>query len=151
MKITYKGDYALKALLDLSEHYAGGGVVPLAEIAGRQDIPTKYLEQIMLVLTGAGHVRSHRGVGGGFALQKAPEDITLGEIVRLIEGPIEIIACVARGGADDCRDSGCCAFQEIWEKVSEATASIIDSVTFSQMMRRTRELRESQSDPMYHI
>ena len=151
MKLTYKGDYALKAILSLSRRGVGGPVVPLAEIAGEQDIPMKYLEQIMLVLKGAGYVASKRGVGGGFTLQKAPEDITVGEIVRLIEGPIEPIACAARGHDVDCGDADCCAFQEIWEKVSGATASIIDTVTFSQVMRRTEELKESHSDPMYHI
>ena len=91
MKITYKGDYALKAILDLSFQYENGKAVPLGEIARRQNIPENYLEQIMLILKRAGYISSKRGVGGGFVLLHDPAKLTLGEIIRLVEGPIEPI------------------------------------------------------------
>ncbi|MBN1142756.1 MAG: Rrf2 family transcriptional regulator, partial [Deltaproteobacteria bacterium] len=93
MKISYKGDYALKAMLHLALRYDSGTVTAINEIAATNDIPRKFLEQIMLILKGAGLVESRRGIGGGFFLKRPPAEIRLGEVVRLIEGDIEPIAC----------------------------------------------------------
>jgi len=151
MKITYKGDYALKSILDLSFHYGTGEVIPLSDISGRQNIPAKYLEQIMLVLKGAGYVNSRRGVGGGFSLAKPPQEITVGEIVRLIEGPIEPIACGKRDYDSDCGEEECCAFREVWLRVTDCVSAVIDRVTFADIMRRVQELREQQTGYLYQI
>ena len=151
MKLTYKGDYALKAILDLCLHSQKGQVVPLTDIARRQDIPVPFLEQIMLILKKAGYVQSKAGKGGGFLLLKSPEHVTLGEIIRLIEGPVEPIACGVREGSSGCAEEGRCAFQEVWVQVTEAVSGIVDTVTFAGIMRRTRELQERQTDPIYHI
>jgi len=151
MKLTFKGDYALKAILDLCLHAKNGRVVPLIDIARRQDIPVPFLEQIMLILKKAGYIQSKAGKGGGFLLLKRPEDITLGEITRLIEGPIEPIACGARGCSSGCAEEGRCAFQEVWLRVTDAVSDIVDTVTFAQIMRRTREFKELQTDSIYHI
>jgi Rrf2 family protein len=145
MKITFKGDYALKAILDLSISSQNDKVIPLTDISRRQDIPMPFLEQIMLILKKAGYVQSRTGKGGGFYLAKRPEDITIGEIVRLIEGPIEPIAC---GG---CAEEGRCAFREVWVNVTEAISGIVDTVTFAHIMRRTRELQEQQIEYNYSI
>ena len=83
MRISFKGDYALKTILDLSLNY-GKRQVKISDIANRQDIPIKYLEQLLLLLKGAGYVNSKRGSQGGYFLTKQPEKITLGEIIRLI-------------------------------------------------------------------
>jgi Rrf2 family cysteine metabolism transcriptional repressor len=151
MKITYKGDYALKSILDLSFNYGKGEVVPLSDISNRQDIPVKYLEQIMLVLKGAGYVYSKRGVGGGFTLAKSPQRITVGEIVKLIEGPIEPIACGTRDYDSNCGEEECCALREVWLRVTDCISSIVDRVTFADIMRRTRELKEEQMGYHYQI
>jgi Rrf2 family protein len=151
MKLTYKGDYALKAILDLCLNAQNGRVVPLTDIARRQDIPLQFLEQIMLVLKKAGYVQSKAGKGGGFLLLKSPEHITLGEIIRLIEGPIEPIACGAIHPASGCAEEGRCALKEVWVQVTESASGIVDTVTFARIMRRTLELREQQTDPIYHI
>lgn len=151
MKITYKGDYAVKAILDLAFQYKGNNVVPLSEISQRQDVPEKYLEQIMLILKNAGIVSSKRGKGGGFFLTRDPSEITLGEIIRIIDGPIEPIEC-ARSDCDlDCRDENKCAFQEVWMKVSTAVSEIVDKTTFQSIMRRTEEIRQNQDEGMYYI
>jgi Rrf2 family cysteine metabolism transcriptional repressor len=150
MKITYKGDYALKAILDLSYNYKEGNVVPLTDISKRQDIPEKYLEQIMLILKRAGYVSSKRGIGGGFYLQKSPGELTLGEIIRVIEGSVEPIAC----GVEDyncCGEEEKCAFREVWLKVTRAITDIVDTVTFEYMMKRTRELQQECDGYTYHI
>jgi len=151
MKLTYKGDYALKAILDLCLHAQKGRVVPLTDIARRQDIPLQFLEHIMLALKKAGYIQSKTGKRGGFLLSKAPESITLGEIIRLIEGPVEPIACGAGEGSSGCAEEGRCAFQEVWVRVTGAVSGIVDSVTFAQIIRRSRELREQGTDHVYHI
>ena len=151
MKVTYKGDYALKSLLDLSFNYGSSEVVPLSDISGRQNIPAKYLEQIMLVLKGAGYVKSKRGVGGGFSLAKHPRDITVGEIIKLIEGPIEPIACGKNDYDSDCGEEECCAFREVWLRVTDCISSIVDRVTFADIMRRVRELKEERMGYHYQI
>jgi len=151
MKITYKGDYALKAILDLSFHYESGEVVPLSDISRRQDIPVQYLEQIMLVLKGAGYVQSRRGVGGGFQLAKPPRDITLGEVVRLIDGPIEPISCGKRDYDSNCGEEETCAFREVWLEVTDRISEVVDRIAFADIMHRVRELREQEMGYHYQI
>ncbi len=150
MKITYKGDYALKAILDLSYHY-NKGVVSLTDIAARQNIPTRYLEQIMLVLKGAGYVDSKRGTGGGFFLLKPPPTITIGDILRLIEGPVEPISCAKRQHDGKCGDEETCAFREIWVQISDVITHHVDKITFSDLMKRTTQLKQQKAAYMYHI
>jgi Rrf2 family protein len=151
MKITFKGDYALKAILDLSLFSSEGRVVSLSDVSRRQDIPFAFLEQIMLILKKAGYVQSKTGKGGGFILVKRPEDITLGEIIRLIEGPIEPIACGVKNQPSGCAEEKRCAFREVWVQVTEAISGIVDTVTFAQIMRRTRELRDQRTVYSYQI
>ncbi len=143
MKITYKGDYALKAILDLSYYFKSKEVIPLVDISKRQNIPEKYLEQIMLILKRAGYVESKRGVGGGFFLLKSPEEIILGEILRHIEGPIEPISCGKKAYTSSCGEEEQCAFREIWVKVTESISSIVDNVTFAHILQRNKKLKVS--------
>ncbi|MDD5450014.1 MAG: Rrf2 family transcriptional regulator, partial [Candidatus Omnitrophica bacterium] len=93
MRITYKGDYALKAILDLSVNY-GKGVITIHDLAKRADVPIKFLEQVLLDLKRGGFVESRRGKSGGYLLSKPPANITAGDIIRFIDGPIEPIACL---------------------------------------------------------
>ena len=150
MKITYKGDYALKSILDLAYQYGRNEPSPLPDISKRQDVPEKYLEQIMLILKKAGIVQSKRGKGGGFLLARDPKEITVGEIVRIIDGPVEPIACAAREFAVDCQDANQCAFRELWAEVSTAISDIVDNTSFANIMRKTTELRRENTD-MYYI
>lgn len=132
MRITYKGDYALKALLDLALH-SKEGLSTIHEIAKRINAPVKFLEQVLLELKGAGFVESRRGKVGGYLLAKAPGQITLGEVVRFIDGPIEPIACVEKGYAG-CTDLYKCVFRSIWSQVSKATSEIVDNITFEELV-----------------
>ena len=131
MKITYKGDYALKALLDLAVHH-DLGVSTINDIAKRIDAPVKFLEQVLLDLKKGGFVESRRGNVGGYQLAKDPADITLGQVVRFIDGPIEPIACVEKGYSH-CVDLNKCVFKNIWHKVARATLDIIDNVNFADL------------------
>ena len=132
MKITYKGDYALKALLDLALHY-DQGVSTINDIAKRIDAPVKFLEQVLLDLKKGGFVESKRGNVGGYQLSKDPAEITVGQVVRYIDGPIEPIGCVEKGYSN-CSDLSCCLFKGIWKKVANATSEIIDQVTFGDLV-----------------
>jgi Rrf2 family protein len=132
MKITFRGDYALKAVLDLALHY-GKELVTIHDIAGRIDAPVKFLEQILLDLKKGGFIESRRGKVGGFLLSKPPYEITVGDVVRFMDGSIEPIACVKDKYAS-CRDVYKCVFRKIWQDVYEATSNVIDNVTFEQLV-----------------
>ncbi len=131
MHITYKGDYALKTILDLAVNY-GSSPISIPDLAKRADIPTKFLEQILLELKKGGFVESRRGNVGGYLLARKPDEITVGDVIRFIDGPIESIAC-ARDGYKGCGDLHNCVFKEIWSEISEYTLNIIDRINFKDL------------------
>jgi Rrf2 family protein len=141
VKITYKGDYALKTLLDLALNY-GNGVVTITELAKSADIPIKFLEQILLDLKRGGFVESKRGKIGGYFLAKHPSQIKVGDVVRFIDGPIEPIACIEKRYSG-CRDIHKCAFRGIWQDVSAAISNIIDNVTFEDLTNKIKTRQET--------
>jgi Rrf2 family protein len=135
MRVTYKGDYALKAVLDLSINY-GNGVVSIHEMAKRLDIPIKFLEQILLDLKRGGFVESRRGKIGGYLLARPPEKIKLGEVIRYIDGSIEPIACAnLEKKYTGCVDIHRCVFKKLWQSVAKATADIVDNTTFQDLAK----------------
>jgi len=138
MRITYKGDYALKTILDLAWHYSDKPVT-ISELARRADIPIKFLEQILLELKKGRFVQSRRGKVGGYLLARPPSKIRLGEVVRFIDGPIEPIICVDKN-YKGCHDISRCAFREVWARVSHSTSSIIDNITFEDLLKRIKSL-----------
>lgn len=146
MKINYKTDYALKAVLDLAVHY-GNGVVNIHDMASRIDAPSKFLEQVLFDLRKAGIIDSRRGKEGGYLLAKAPKDITIGAVVRFVEGPTEPISCV-KEGYSDCIDIHRCVFRKIWRDVDRATSQIIDNVNFEELAVKTES---SQNEFVYSI
>ena len=143
MRITYKGDYALKAILDLAVHY-GDKPVSIQQMAARLDIPIKFLEQILLELKKGSFVESRRGKVGGYLLAKPPAEITLGQVVRFIARPVEPIACV-EDGYKGCRDLYKCVFRDVWQRVSDATLLIVDAVTFADLMENIKQKDNGQT------
>ncbi len=134
MHISYKGDYALKSMLELAIHFPKG-TMTITELAKRADIPFKFLEQVLLDLKRAGFLESRRGTHGGYRLAKHPAKITLGEVIRFVDGPVEPIACVSKESLyKGCKDIYNCVFRDIWTRVTEATADIVDSVTFEDLV-----------------
>ncbi len=133
MRITYKGDYALKAMLELALNYENGSILTIHELARRLDIPFKFLEQVLLDLKRGGFVESRRGKIGGYLLARPPVRIKLGEVVRFIDGPLEPIACVEKN-YHGCKDIYNCIFRRVWEDVAKATTKIIDGVTFEDLV-----------------
>ncbi len=140
MRITYKGDYAVKTILDLALHY-DSGLVTIHELAKRADMPIKFLEQVLLDLKRGGFVESRRGNVGGYLLARPPSQIKLGEVIRFIDGPIEPIACVERKYSG-CNDIYRCTFRSIWQEVAEATSNIIDNITFEDLVNRLKVQKE---------
>lgn len=150
MKISYKGDYALKTLLELALNY-NKGVVSINELARRGDIPDKFLEQVLLTLKKGGFVDSKRGINGGYFLAKSPEAITVGEAIRFIEGPVEPVTCVGRKNYENCKDFSSCVFRDLWNQVHQATSLVIDTVTFAELVRRTEVKKKTKRVYTYNI
>jgi Rrf2 family protein len=145
MKITYKGDYALKAVLDLALHY--NNVVTIHGLAGRADIPIKFLEQVLLALKRGGFVESRRGKDGGYLLAKPPSKISVGDVVRFIDGPIEPISCVDKRYSG-CKDVYKCVFRRIWQDTAKSISLIVDNITFEDL---AKEAAVKKSDFAYSI
>ena len=146
MRVTYRGDYALKAVLDLALNY-GKDVVTIHEMAKHIDAPIKFLEQVLLDLKKGGFVESRRGKIGGYLLSRAPGKITVGEVIRFIDGPIEPISCVRQGYAN-CGDIYKCVFKKVWQDVAKATSGIIDNMTFEAL---ASEINLGQQALVYSI
>ena len=146
MRISAKGDYAVKAMLDLAMH-RGRPLVPIQEIAARQSIPQRYLEQVLLSLKRAGLLTSKRGSTGGYHLTKSPDEITVGVVLRAVEGssaPFEGGPTGRRRGSYDGE------LAELWDEIAEAVAGVVDRWTLGDLVARA-EQRRGSARPMYHI
>jgi len=137
MKISTKGDYATRALQDLAMHF-DKGPVPIEAIARRQALPVRYLEQLLLTLKRAGFLGSKRGVNGGYYLAKSPREITLGQIVRAVDGPIAPIFCVTEAPREQCAQETICALRDVWAEVRDAVSAIVDHTTLADVCERIR-------------
>ncbi|MBD5470286.1 MAG: Rrf2 family transcriptional regulator [Lachnospiraceae bacterium] len=131
MTISTKGRYALRIMMDLGAHI--GETVKLKDIAARQEISEKYMEQIIAVLNKAGYVRSTRGAQGGYQLVKQPQEYTVGMILRLTEGSLAPVECLA-DNALPCERSGKCATVEIYKRIYEAVNGVIDNTTVQDLL-----------------
>lgn len=137
MMISTKGRYALRLMLDLAM-CKEGEFVPLKDIAERQSISIKYLEQIVSILGKAGYVRSVRGTGGGYMLSKTPEDYTVGMILRLTEGSLAPVSCL-EFEENTCPRASECMTLGIWEKIYAAVNSVVDNITLADIISENKE------------
>jgi Rrf2 family protein len=145
MRISAKGEYAIRAVLDLAMH-TGRGLIPIQDIAERQRIPQRYLEQVLLGLKRAGLLTSKRGSAGGYHLTKAPEEVTVGAVLRAVEGtdaPFEVRPA-ERGG------TGGFDLGPLWEEIAVAVSGVVDRLTFKDLATRVYD-RLGSARPMYHI
>ena len=141
MKISKKGEYALKALIELAIDYDKGITVTLInDVAKRKAIPQKYLEQILLNLKNDGILVSKRGVGGGYTLSSPPESITLGQIIRAVEGPLAPLNCVSVSSHMNCPDESSCGLYSVMLEVRNAVSSILDNISLKDVAKRTLDL-----------
>lgn len=140
MKISTRGRYAVRVMLDLALNETGV-CIKVKDIAARQGISEKYLEQIISVLGKAGYVRSVRGAQGGYRLAKAPEEYTVGMLLRLTEGSLAPVACL-EGGSEECGRCDTCETREVWAQVYSAVNQVVDHITIGDLVRRHRERRD---------
>lgn len=132
MKISTKGRYALRLMLDIALHDAAGPV-RIKDVAARQDISDKYLEQIVSILNKAGYVRSIRGPQGGYQLIRKPEEYTVGMILRLTEGSLAPVSCLEYE-ENDCPRQESCATLKLWVMLNDAVKDVVDKVTLEDLM-----------------
>ena len=141
MKISTRGEYGLRALMELGMDPSKG--LSLRDIAQRQSVSLDYLEQIVPALKNAGLVRAKRGAQGGYQLAKAPEDITVFDALRALEGPFEPMICLSGDESDatnsNCGASGSCAVQEVWREMRDAMENVMKSLTLAELLRRQEE------------
>lgn len=136
MKISTKGRYALRLMLDIALT-GSGQPVPLRDVAERQEISDKYLEQIVTQLGRAGLVRSVRGAGGGYLLTRPPAEYTVGEILRVLEGSLAPVSCATDGSC--CARMDRCVTVEVWAKIQQAVAGVVDHITLADLVTRHHE------------
>jgi len=147
MIISTKIRYGARAILELASHY-GEGPIELKEIAKKENISLKYLEQVIIPLRAAGLVKSVRGSKGGYSLAKSPSEIRLNDLVVTLEGPINLVECLK--DTKVCQRSSFCVTRDIWKEVSEAIYKIFHSITLEEMVKRKKE-KEGVIPPMYQI
>ena len=137
MKISTKGRYALRMLVDLAEH-RDEGYIALKDIAERQNISKKYLEQIVLLFTKTDVLKTSRGYQGGYMLAKQPSECTVGEILRITEGSLAVVPCVEQDPIE-CRRSVECPVLDVWRGLYRVINEYLDSVTLQDILDQQRE------------
>lgn len=135
--LSTKGRYGLKMMFELAKKY-GSGTMSLKDIAKNQDLSETYLEQLISHLRKAGLVNSVRGAQGGYELSKPPVEITVGEVIRILEGPLAPADCVL-DEEPECGRAGYCVTRPIWEKIMESINNVIDSITLQDMINDYNE------------
>lgn len=135
MLVSTKGRYALRVMIDLAQQETAESV-RLSEIAGRQGISEKYLESIVVVLSRAGLVRGTRGKGGGYRLEKAPSEYSIGEILRLTEGSLAPVACL-KEQLNSCGRTGVCKALPMWESLAHVIGTFFDCITLQELVNGT--------------
>jgi Rrf2 family protein len=143
MKLSLRGEYALRALLVLGLNY-GDSVVRIQKISEHQNIPKRFLEQILNDLKSAGMVQSRRGVAGGYRLAKRPEEITLAAVVRHIEGALAPVSCVSEKFYEKCScpDESRCAIRSAMKEIREAVVKVAERITIADLCERWHKLQQ---------
>jgi Rrf2 family protein len=143
VRLSRKGEYALRAMIVLAESH-GQGPLRIAEIADRERIPKKFLEQILLDLKKAGLLQSRRGAGGGYYMVRDPGDITFAEVVRTIDGPLAPLSCVSDHAHVRCPEQESCGLYSVMRDVRNAVADIMERVTLADACRRASRKRRGK-------
>jgi len=147
MKLSTKIRYGSRAMLELASHY-GEGAIELREIARKENISAKYLEQVIIPLRTSGLVKSVRGSKGGYSLAKPPSEISLKDVIEVLEGPIKLVDCLA--DPKICQKIQSCVTRGIWDEATDAINQVFGSVTLEEMVNR-RKKKERAVSPMYQI
>ncbi len=144
--ISKKSKYALRALLVLSSKYEQGPML-IAELAKQERIPRKFLEQILLELRNKGILGSKKGKGGGYFLAKSPRTITVGDVIRILDGTLAPVPCVSQSAyrtCEECEDEAACGIRAVMHDVRDAAAEILDRESLANMLQREETLKQKQ-------
>ena len=152
MKLSVRGEYALRALLVLGLNY-DREVVRIQTISEQQNIPKRFLEQILNDLKTLGVVESRRGVTGGYRLARPPDFVTLAAVIRHIDGPLAPVSCVSERFYEKCScpDESKCAIRSVMKEVREAIVKILENVTVAQMCERVKALQGEHDNPLEYV
>ena len=142
MKLSTRARYGLRALIDLGV-YSDMEVTSIQSIADRQKISVSYLEQLMAKLKRAGFVESTRGAGGGYRLAKHGEQISVGEVLRVLEGNLEAVSCSGYQEEEKCTESDICVAKYVWKRINDSIIEAVDTITLGELINESRmKLRE---------
>jgi Rrf2 family protein len=152
MKLSLRGEYALRALIVLGLN-SDKEVVRIQTISEQQNIPKRFLEQILNDLRAAGILESRRGISGGYRLRLAPDKITLASVIRFIEGPLAPVSCVSEKFYErcSCPDENVCGIRSVMKEVRDAIVKILEGVTLAQLCDRVRQLQGQHANPLDYI
>jgi Rrf2 family protein len=142
MRLSTKGEYASRAMLELSLRHETGPL-HIREISEAQNIPLRFLEQILLLLKRAGYLKSRKGQRGGYVLSKPPSEITVAEVIRVMDGPLAPIDCVSVMAHEACPMETACGLRWLWKDVRDAVAGILEQTTFADLVARSRLARQA--------
>jgi Rrf2 family protein len=151
--LSMKAKYGLQAMAVLAREY-GNGTVLIADLASAEKIPRKFLEVILLELKRKGILESKKGKGGGYQLRRHPSKISVGELIRALDGTIALLPCVSQTAyrrCDECIDETTCGLRSVMKEVRDSTAEILDGTTLEELIRRSQRLSEAGKPVMYHI
>jgi len=141
MRLSTKGEYASRAMLELSLQHRTGPL-HIRTISAAQDIPERFLEQILLLLKRAGYLRSKKGPHGGYVLARPPAEITVAEIIRVMDGPLAPIDCVSVTAHEACSRERFCGLRWLWKECRDALAEILERTTFADLAEKTQQAKK---------
>ena len=155
MRLSKKGEYAVRALVEIGFESSSrpNNLIQISTVAQRTNIPEKFLEQILLALRNGGVLKSKRGVEGGYSLGKDPENITIGEVIRLLDGPLAPIPCVSQTSYEPCScpDQETCGLHIAMKEVRNALAGILDKYTLRRLIKEVQVHRNRKSEWQFEI
>ena len=141
MSLSQKCQYALRALFELAKRQ-GQGPIPASEVAETQAIPPRFLELILGELKHAGYVKSRRGIQGGYMLSASPRSVSVGDVIRFVDGPLSPVKCLDGKSEKDCPLRGRCAFMGLWRRATKAVADVYDSATLQDLLEEEQSAKE---------
>jgi Rrf2 family protein len=141
MRLSTKGEYASRAMLEIALHHPHQPL-HIREIASAQDIPVRFLEQILLLLKRAGYLRSKKGPNGGYYLAKDPAQISVAEVIRVMDGPLAPIDCVSVTAHEVCPRESYCGLRWLWKEVRDSVAGILEKTTFKDLADKTKKAKK---------
>ncbi len=147
MKLSTKGRYGLRALLDVAIH-SEEGPVSISDIASRQQLSEAYLEQLMAKLKKAGLIESQRGAQGGYRMARSSDEISVGDILRSLEGSLDAVACPALSDEGGCAGSELCVTKYVWQRINEAITKTVDEIKLSALVEESRKVGKGAEEAL---